>query len=83
MYENISSPLLIPIKAFTPEKLVRSVAEIYGHIRAAPIDRWIHHGEKCDSKVLVCCFLLLCNMARVVSYGRLNVFLLIDDGRVF
>lgn len=73
VYEIISSTSLIGIKAFTPEEPVCSAAEIYGHIRAPPIDHWIHHGEKCDNKVLVCCFSLLYNRARDVSYGPLIV----------
>lgn len=51
VYEIISCTLWIAIKAFTPEKLLYSVEEIYGHIRSPPTDRGIHHGEKCDSKV--------------------------------
>ncbi len=57
-YEIISSTPLIGIKGFTPEKLLCSVAEIYGHISALPIDHQIHHGEECDNKVSVCCFSL-------------------------
>lgn len=53
VYEIISSSPLIGIKAFTPEKPERSAAEIYGRIRAPPIDHWIHHDEKCDNKVSV------------------------------
>lgn len=56
------------------------VAEIYGDIRAPPIDHWIHHSEKCDNKVLLCCFSLLYNRTREV--WALNCCLLIDDGYV-
>lgn len=73
VYEIISGSTLIGIKAFTPERRVCSVTEIYGHIRAPPIDRRIHHGEKCNDKVLVCCFSLLCERTRNVGYGHLIV----------
>lgn len=71
VYEIISSNPLIGIKAFTPEKPVCSAAEIYGCIRAPPKDHWIHHGEKCDSKVSMCCFSLLYTRTKGVSYGPL------------